>query len=70
MPVCRPRSQPTIAKNSVTAGVYGYGQHETDLFGVVFNDGSSSNFTQPTASPAASQESFSKTTTSPPPGSR
>jgi hypothetical protein len=36
----------TIAKNSLTAGVYGYGQHETDLFGVEFNDGSYQNFSQ------------------------
>jgi len=36
-----------IAKNSISAGVYGYSQHEHDVFGVVFNDGSSKNFTQP-----------------------
>jgi TonB dependent receptor/Carboxypeptidase regulatory-like domain/TonB-dependent Receptor Plug Domain len=36
-----------IAKNSISGGVYGYGQHEHDVFGVVFNDGSSQNFTQP-----------------------
>jgi outer membrane receptor protein involved in Fe transport len=36
-----------IAKNSLSAGFYAYGQHEHDVFGVVFNDGSSENFTQP-----------------------
>lgn len=33
-----------IAHNSLKGGVYGYDQHENDLFGVVFNDGSASNF--------------------------
>ena len=33
-----------IARNSLRAGIYGYAQHENDLFGVVFNDGSASNF--------------------------
>ena len=31
-----------IARNSLRAGIYGYAQHENDLFGVVFNDGSAS----------------------------
>ncbi len=48
----------TIAKNSVTAGVYGYGQHEADLFGVVFNDGSSSNFTQNQSVTGGVEETF------------
>ena len=33
-----------IAHNTLSAGIYGYAQHENDLFGVVFNDGSASNF--------------------------
>ena len=33
-----------VAHNSLKAGLYGYDQHENDLFGVVFNDGSSTNF--------------------------
>ncbi len=33
-----------IAKNSLSAGVYGYAQHENDRFGAVFNDGSSPDF--------------------------
>jgi hypothetical protein len=36
-----------IARNSINAGVYGYAQHESDLFGVVFNDGSYPNFSTP-----------------------
>jgi TonB dependent receptor len=36
-----------IAKNSLSAGFYAYGQHEQDAFGVVFNDGSAENFYQP-----------------------
>ncbi len=36
-----------IAKNSLSGGIYGYGQHEHDVFGVVFNDGSNPNFSQP-----------------------
>jgi hypothetical protein len=36
----------TIAKNTVSAGVYGYGQREADVFGVKFNDGSFPNFSQ------------------------
>jgi hypothetical protein len=36
-----------IAKNSISGGIYGYGQHEHDVFGVVFNDGSGKNFIQP-----------------------
>jgi len=36
----------TIAKNSISAGVYGYGQHESDLFAVRFNDGSNPDFSQ------------------------
>jgi len=36
-----------IAKNSLSGGIYGYGQHEHDVFGVLFNDGSNPNFSQP-----------------------
>lgn len=36
----------TVAKNSLSAGVYGYGQHEADQFGANFNDGSFPNFSQ------------------------
>jgi TonB dependent receptor/Carboxypeptidase regulatory-like domain/TonB-dependent Receptor Plug Domain len=33
-----------VARNTLRAGLYGYAQHENDLFAVVFNDDSSSNF--------------------------
>jgi hypothetical protein len=33
-----------FARNTLRAGVYGYAQHENDLFSVVFNDSSASNF--------------------------
>ncbi len=36
-----------IAKNSLSGGIYGYGQHEHDVFGVVFNDGTNPNFSHP-----------------------
>jgi TonB dependent receptor/Carboxypeptidase regulatory-like domain/TonB-dependent Receptor Plug Domain len=36
-----------IAKNSISGGIYGYSQHEHDVFGVIFNDGSNQNFSQP-----------------------
>jgi hypothetical protein len=47
-----------IAKNSISGGVYGYGQHEHDVFGVVFNDGSSQNFTQPEQTSGGVEEVF------------
>ena len=34
-----------FAHNTFSAGIYGYAQHENDLFGVVFNDESNSDFT-------------------------
>ncbi|WP_158824096.1 TonB-dependent receptor [Granulicella sp. S156] len=33
-----------IAKNSISAGIYGYAQHENDLFGLTINDGTYPNF--------------------------
>jgi hypothetical protein len=36
----------SIARNTFKAGLYGYGQHENDLFGAVFNDGSAPNFSE------------------------
>jgi hypothetical protein len=35
----------TLAHNSLSAGVYGYAQHENDLFGAIFTDGSYPPFT-------------------------
>ncbi|HTV08377.1 MAG TPA: TonB-dependent receptor [Candidatus Aquilonibacter sp.] len=34
-----------VAHNTIRAGIYGYAQHENDLFSVIFNDGSANNFT-------------------------
>jgi len=48
----------TIAKNSIHAGVYGYGQHESDLFGVIFNDGSNPNFSYPQTVTGGVEETF------------
>lgn len=47
-----------IAKNSLTGGIYGYGQRESDLFGVVFNDGSYPNFSQNQAVSGGLEEVF------------
>lgn len=48
----------TIAKNTISGGVYGYGQHEADLFGVVFNDGSAPDFSQRSTVAAGVEETF------------
>ena len=34
-----------VARNTIRAGIYGYAQHENDLFSVIFNDSSATNFT-------------------------
>ncbi|HTV16048.1 MAG TPA: TonB-dependent receptor [Acidobacteriaceae bacterium] len=34
----------SMRRNALKGGLYGYEQHENDVFGTVFNDGSSSNF--------------------------
>jgi len=48
----------SFARNSLKAGLYGYDQHENDLFGVVFNDGSSTNFSQNSVVNAGVEEAF------------
>jgi hypothetical protein len=35
-----------VAKNSLSGGLYGYGQRENDLFAANFNDGSADNFSE------------------------
>lgn len=36
-----------IARNSLQAGLYSFGQHDSDLYGAVFNDASFNNFSNP-----------------------
>jgi hypothetical protein len=48
----------TIAHNNLSAGIYGYAQHENDLFGAVFTDGSNPPFTVNPVMLAGVQESF------------
>jgi TonB dependent receptor/Carboxypeptidase regulatory-like domain/TonB-dependent Receptor Plug Domain len=45
-------------RNSFKAGLYGYAQHENDLFGVVFNDGSAANFSQTNLVTGGVEEAF------------
>jgi len=47
-----------VAKNSITGGIYGYGQHESDLFGVVFNDDTYPNFSQHQTLTGGLEEAF------------
>ncbi len=54
-----------IAKNAVSAGFYAYGQHEHDIFGVVFNDGSYPNFTQPEQLSGGVEEFYAEDTYKP-----
>jgi hypothetical protein len=45
-------------RNSFKAGLYDYAQHENDLFGVVFNDGSAANFSQTNLVTGGVEEAF------------
>ncbi|MFT4112163.1 TonB-dependent receptor [Silvibacterium sp.] len=47
-----------IAKNSITGGIYGYAQHENDLFAATFNDGSFANFSEDQTVLAGVEETF------------
>jgi hypothetical protein len=49
-----------IAHNTIRAGIYGYAQHENDLFGVVFNDGSATNFSVNPIVNAGVEESYAE----------
>ncbi|MFP5226777.1 MAG: TonB-dependent receptor domain-containing protein [Acidobacteriota bacterium] len=48
----------SVARNSFKAGVYGYDQHENDLFGAVFNDGSAANFSETSVVNGGVEEAF------------
>jgi outer membrane cobalamin receptor len=47
-----------IARNSIQAGMYSFGQHDSYLFGSVFNDGSFDNFSTPDAAAGGLVEGF------------
>jgi len=36
-----------VKNNNIQAGIYSFGQHDNDLFGGIFNDGSFTNFSNP-----------------------
>jgi TonB dependent receptor-like, beta-barrel/Carboxypeptidase regulatory-like domain/TonB-dependent Receptor Plug Domain len=46
------------ARNSFKAGLYGYGQHENDVFGATFNDGSAPNFSETSTVHGGVEEAF------------
>jgi hypothetical protein len=48
----------SVAHNSFKAGLYGYAQHENDLFGVDFNDVSASNFSATNLVTGGVEEAF------------
>ncbi len=47
-----------FAHNTFSAGMYGYAQHENDLFAVVFNDESNQNFTVNPVVPGGVEEAY------------
>jgi TonB-dependent receptor-like protein/carboxypeptidase family protein len=49
-----------VAKNSLSAGFYAYAQHEHDVFGVIFNDHSNPNFSQPEQITGGVEEIFAE----------
>ena len=48
----------SVAHNTFKAGLYGYGQHENDAFGAVFNDGSAPNFSETSLINGGVEEAF------------
>ncbi len=48
----------SAARNSFKAGLYGYGQHENDVFGATFNDGSAPNFSETSTVNGGVEEAF------------
>jgi outer membrane cobalamin receptor len=47
-----------IARNNIQAGIYSFGQHDSYLFGSIFNDGSFPNFSTPDAASGGLVEGF------------
>jgi hypothetical protein len=47
-----------IARNSIQAGIYSFGQHDNNLFGAVFNDSSFTNFSNPASASAGVIEEY------------
>ncbi len=48
----------SIARNFFKAGLYGYAQHENDLFGAIFNDGSAPSFSESSVVIGGVEEAF------------
>lgn len=48
----------TIARNTIQAGFYSWGQHDSYLFAAAFNDGNSTNFRTPDAAAGGLVEEF------------
>ncbi len=48
----------SVARNSLKAGLYGYDQHENDLFSAAFNDGSAPNFSETSIVNGGVEEAF------------
>lgn len=48
----------SIRRNTFKAGLYGYGQHENDLFSAIFNDRSAPNFSETSRVAGGVEEAF------------
>jgi hypothetical protein len=46
------------ARNSIQAGFYSFGQHDTDLYGAAFNDASYNNFSNPSSASGGVVEEY------------
>ncbi len=48
----------SVARNTIQAGVYGFGQRDQEVFGTIFNDGSAANFLHRESSTGGIAEEF------------
>jgi len=48
----------TLARNTLQAGLYSFGQHDSDLFAAIFNDQSFTNFSNPASASAGLLEEY------------